>query len=112
MRQSVRSRRSREMSEILDWGESKGLTLRKTADEAGVPLSTLRYWQKRLREGGTDSGPADQLSAFVPVTVVAPEVPREQADVVVEVGAEFRVRIGAGFDAELLGRLLEVLRRC
>jgi hypothetical protein len=37
------------MSEILDWGESNGLTLRKTADEAGVPLSTLRYWQKRAQ---------------------------------------------------------------
>jgi hypothetical protein len=52
------------MSEILDWGESNGLTLRKTPDEAGVPLSTLRYWQKRLREGGTESGPADQFVSF------------------------------------------------
>ena len=72
---------------------------------SGVPLWTLRWWQKRFAR--TDPS-QDRTATFVPVHIVAPPPPTD-APFELITPSGFRIRIPAGFAADELSRLVKVL---
>lgn len=99
-------RRTREdWGELIErWGRS-GLTARAFAAEAGVNAHTLTYWKWRLRKDTR----SPTLSGFVEVVASSSERAAEPLEVVLEGGQ--RIRVPAGFDAEALRRVLDILER-
>ena len=83
-------------------------------------ISTMQYWEKRLRHVDQSKAPA-AISASAPPTVpIAPAfVPRmapviatvrdRNAAIVVDI-ADARIAVRHGFDAELLGDVVRALR--
>ncbi|MCB9891595.1 MAG: hypothetical protein H6833_08105 [Planctomycetes bacterium] len=86
-----------EVLRYLHIRERDQLTWRELSELSDIPIATLQWWQRKLREEAAD--------AFVeiPVRVAEPD-----AFFTIEVG-DLRVRIANGFDAQELRRLLEAL---
>jgi hypothetical protein len=98
-----RKRRSREqIAELVREFKSSGLTQRKFSENRGIALSEL---QRSLKIMCRASEP--QLMA---VQIEAAE--RDDQALELRVGAGYRIKIGAGFCATTLRRLLEVLGSC
>ena len=88
---------------VLEHARS-GLSLRAFAALKGVSANTLAYWKYRRRIAGKPARPS-----IVPVRVVD-DASFARAELVIEF-SDARLRIAPGFDAELLSRVVEVLRR-
>jgi len=102
---------------IAGW-KSSGLSLRLYSEEQGLKAGTLSYWSSRLKARAAEapapsSGPeAMFLTVRVAEPTVAmpmPEPPDERIELALSGGRV--VRVGRGFDAATLDRLLEVVER-
>jgi transposase len=102
---------------IAGW-KSSGLSLRLYSEEQGLKAGTLSYWSSRLKAQSAEapapsSGPeATFLAVRVAEPTVAmpmPEPPDERIELALPGGRV--VRVGRGFDAATLDRLLEVVER-
>ena len=95
-----RKRRSREqIAELVREFKSSGLTQRKFSENRGIALSVLHRSLKIERRA---SGPK-----LMAVQIEAEE--RSDRGLELRVGESYRIKIGTGFCAATLRRLLEVL---
>ena len=100
---------------VVEAVEDSGLTVTAFARQHGLHDSRVRRWWDKLRGcGPSDDGFEAAVACFAPVRVVepasdAPPVSGEDAVMEVVLGDDVRVRVGPGFHAAALGRLLEVL---
>ena len=98
-----RKRRSREqIAELVREFRSSGLTQRRFSDSRGIALSELQRSLKIMRRASEPE--------LMAVTVEAAE--RSDVGLELMVGTSYRIKIGAGFSAPTLRRLLEVLAHC
>ena len=110
MAQAQRQRRAgEELAEyyrgLLEEQIERGLSVTEFAEEVGVSAATLYSWRRRLRDE-----PAPRGGRLVQVAVS--ETSHEGGRVILRVGEEYEVELGADFDADTLRRLLEVLDGC
>lgn len=102
---------------ITGW-KSSGMSLRLYSEEHGLKAGTLGYWNSRLKARAADApassaGP-EAKAAFWAVHVADPTVPMpELRDDRIELALPGGcvVRVGRGFDAATLDRLLDVVER-
>ena len=100
---------------VAGW-KSSGLSLRLYSERHGLKAGTLGYWNSRLKAQAADAqtSSAGPAATFLAVHVAEPAVsvpePREEGVELVLPGG-YVVRIGRGFDAVTLGRLLDVVER-
>ena len=102
---------------VAGW-KSSGLSLRLYSDEHGLKAGTLGYWNSRLKAQAADapaSSPGPEAAAtFLAVHVAEPAVsvpePRDEG-IELALPGGCVVRIGRGFDAVTLDRLLTVIER-
>ena len=97
-----RSRRE-EMRLLLARRDRRGLTYRELSEECGIPAHTLSWWAWKLRS----EAPAEP--SFVELEVHADA---SSASLEIETAGGHLVRVSAGFEAEALRRVLEVLGSC
>ena len=92
--------------EIQAWHAS-GKTLSSWARERGLSRDALEYWKRRL------AAPKSAALALIPVHPAAAALPAGSgAPIELVIGAA-RLILAAGFDAQSLSRVLDVLeRRC
>lgn len=100
---------------VARWQDS-GLTAGEFGAKVKVEPRSLHWWRWALRKRGAmreDSTPMlGSLPAFLPVHVVEHPVPSENAPtgpVEIVVDDRHTVRVGPGFDADTLRRVLELL---
>ena len=102
---------------VAGW-KSSGLSLRLYSERHGLKAGTLGYWNSRLKAQAADAltssaGP-EAAATFLAVHVAEPAVsvpePRDEGVELVLPGG-YVVRIGRGFDAVTLDRLLDVVER-
>jgi transposase len=102
---------------VAGW-RSSGLSLRLYSEEHGLKAGTLGYWNSWLKALAADTpassaGP-ETAATFLAVHVADPAVsvpePRNEGVELVLPGG-YVVRIGRGFDAMTLDRLLDVVER-
>jgi transposase len=102
---------------VAGW-KSSGLSLRLYSERHELKAGTLGYWNSRLKVLAADA-PASSAgpeagATFLAVHVAEPAVsspePRDERVELVLPGG-YVVRIGRGFDAGTLGRLLDVVER-
>jgi transposase len=102
---------------VAGW-KSSGLSLRLYSERHGLKVGTLGYWNSRLKAQAADaltSSTAPEAAAtFLAVHVAepalsAPEPRDDRIELALPGGCV--VRIGRGFDAMTLGRLLDVVER-
>jgi transposase len=102
---------------VASW-KSSGLSLRLYSEEHGLKAGTLGYWNSRLKARAADapassSGPEAGVT-FLAVhvaepTVTLPEPRDDRIELALPGGCV--VRVGRGFDAVTLDRLLDVVER-
>ena len=102
---------------VAGW-KSSGLSLRLYSEEHGLKAGTLGYWNSRLKAQAADApassaGP-EAKAAFLAVhvaepTVTMPEPRDDRIELTLPGGCA--VRVGRGFDAATLDRLLDVVER-
>ncbi len=86
----------------LDALSASGLSMAAFSRETGITARRLAWWRRR-----DTVEPAGKIE-FVPVEVPRPA--RAASDGVMEVAiGDVRIRVGPGFEAEALRRLLEVV---
>jgi hypothetical protein len=104
---------------LLEEHATSGLTRQEFAAKKGVVASTLGWWKCELgRRDRMRAGAAD--GSLLPVKFVAATFDRSRAaapdargcDFVVRLRSGREVRVGVGFDASELARLVEVLEAC
>jgi transposase len=102
---------------VAGW-KSSGLSLRLYSEEHGLKAGTLGYWNSRLKAQAADAlissaGP-EAAATFLAVHVAEPAVsapePRDDRIELVLKGGSI-LRVGRGFDAVTLDRLLDVVER-
>ena len=96
------------MAALLSRREQDGLSLRRLAEESGIPVGTLAWWSWRLRQ---DDGRSDDEVKGGFVEVVAAGV-QETSSVAIVIGSGVRVEVTAGFDADLLCSVVRALQSC
>ena len=102
---------------ITGW-KSSGMSLRLYSEEHGLKAGTLGYWNSRLKAQAADapasSAGSETAATFLAVHVAEPAVsvpePRDEGVELILPGG-YVVRIGRGFDAVTLDRLLDVVER-
>ena len=119
-------RRASEWRRLVGQWQKSGLTARGFADEQGVAPTTLTWWRWRLRSeqrvgqqqrgrtkraAGRDRSPRDAAVALVRVVAAEPaaRTPVAAEPPVELVLGDVVVRVRRGFDAETLGRVIDVL---
>jgi hypothetical protein len=102
---------------VAGW-KSSGLSLRLYSERHGLKAGTLGYWNSRLKAQALDA-PASSAgpeagATFLAVHVAEPAVsapePRDDRIELVLKGGSI-LRVGRGFDAMTLDRLLDVVER-
>ena len=102
---------------VAGW-KSSGLSLRLYSEQHGLKAGTLGYWNSRLKAQAADAltssaGP-EAAATFLAVHVAEPAVsapePRDDRIELVLKGGSI-LRVGRGFDAVTLDRLLTVIER-
>ena len=100
---------------VAGW-KSSGLSLRLYSEEHGLKAGTLGYWNSRLKARAADApAPLSEPEAtFLAVhvaepTVTMPELRDDRIEMALPGGCV--VRVGRGFDAATLDRLLDVVER-
>ena len=100
---------------VAGW-KSSGLSLRLYSEEHGLKAGTLGYWNSRLKPQAADAltSSAGPEATFLAVHVAEPAVsapePRDDRIELVLKGGSV-LRVGRGFDAMTLDRLLDVVER-
>ena len=95
--------RREEMSRLLARREREELTYAELSERCGIPAATLWWWNAKLRR---ESGPG-----FTELAVVDEEAPAGSGIRIIAGGLV--VEVGDDFNAELLARVVDVLRlRC
>lgn len=104
---AVKSRywRERDARAVLGELGASGLGLRAFCRRYGLGRERVRYWQRRLAA----SAGVSEAPVFLPVQVVTPRIAVAAEPIEIVVRGERTVRVRAGFDRELLCRVLEVL---
>jgi transcriptional regulator with XRE-family HTH domain len=103
----AKRRDPKEMRRLLARRRRRGLSWDELSEESGVPQSTLRWWQRRLREAEEErSGEA----RFVRLVATRAPEPKSPWPVEIVLGDGRRVVARPGFDIEHLRRVLEALR--
>ena len=110
-RQSRRRRTAGEMRSFIAGWKKSGLTQRESAFREGLPLSTLTWWSRKLKEDSAamSSGPVlpvpvEVVARGLPVAVAAPMRSFE-----VELRSGHLLRVPSEFDVDVLVRLVSVL---
>ena len=102
---------------VAGW-KSSGLSLRLYSERHGLKAGTLGYWNSRLKAQAADSlisstepeAGATFLAVHVAEPAVSvPELRDDRIELALPGGRV--VRVGRGFDAVTLGRLLDVVER-
>ena len=101
--ESVDSKRVLWQQRITAW-QASGLSQKAWCEREQIPLSSLGYWRKRLRndESGSDESASPR---FIPVSLTESASP-----VTIRMGGSMTIEISAGIDRGLLRDLLSVLR--
>jgi len=109
--------------EIVAASRMPGASVSKVARLYDVNANQVFLWRRRYRDAGEypASQPPSSTPALVPVTVTSepeapvapPALPAETAveTIEIELPDGWRVRVGSGFEAKALRRVLDVLRR-
>jgi transposase len=88
--------------EVLDRQQASGLSVASFCRRRGLSAASLYAWRRRLSAGAAP--------AFVEAKVVEPaQVPETAGAIEVWLRGGRRVRVGRGFDPELLGKLVAAL---
>ncbi len=96
--------------EIVAASYAQGSSVSKVARRYDVNANQVFHWRKLYCEGLT-------APRLIPVMVTAePDATAAQASTVaetiaIELAGRYRVRVGGGFDAQVLRRVLDVLER-
>jgi transposase len=101
-----------------------GASVSVVARQYDVNANQVFMWRRRYRDAGEQPAlqPPSSTPALVPVTITSepevapvapPALPAETASdtIEIEVSGDCRVRVGSGFDARALKRVLDLLRR-
>ncbi len=102
---------------VAGW-KSSGLSLRLYSERHGLKAGTLGYWNSRLKaqtaDALTSSAGPEAAAMFLAVHVAEPAVsapePRDDRIELVLKGGSV-LRVGRGFDAVTLDRLIDVVER-
>ena len=100
---------------VAGW-KSSGLSLRLYSEEHGLKAGTLGYWNSRLKAQTADAltSSAGPEATFLAVHVAEPAVsvsePRDDRIELVLKGGSV-LRVGRGFDAVTLNRLIDIVER-
>ena len=109
--------------EIVAASRVPGASVSKVARHYDVNANQVFMWRRRYRDAGEQpaSQPPSPTPALVPVTITSepeapiapPALPAETAveTIEIELPDGCRVRVGSGFEAKALRRVLDVLRR-
>lgn len=101
------SRRA-EIVKLLALREREGLTYQELSDRCGLAAATLSWWSWRLRREVPE-----QATGFTELEVVDRVPSSDSSDVLRVCLADFVVEVPRDFDADVLGRVLDVVRsRC
>jgi len=97
-----------------------GASVSVVARQYNVNANQVFSWRRRYGETGKPPAPPPMASGLLPVTIT-PEretatdatspTPAASQTIEIEVAGDCRVRVGAGFDARALKRVLDVLRK-
>jgi transposase-like protein len=87
---------------IEEWRDS-GTTVRAFCEQHGVSEPSFYAWRRKLAQRDA------QAPTFVPVRVVADEPPAKAGGLDLVLPGQRTLRVGPGFDAATLRRLLAVL---
>jgi hypothetical protein len=93
------------MKVLLSRRERRGWSWAELSRRSGLPVWKLRWWQRRLEPPGPTRRPR---RSFLPVQVVAASR-RASPALELRTRSGVHVVVPAGFDAEHLRRVLEVL---
>ena len=109
---STTSVRARQMRRVLARWQRSRLTLREFGEKRGIPLSTLTWWRRVLRDAGDEKGNGAAAETPVVFTEVRPPAnpPRTPAFVEIVLPSGHLVRVPAGADTATLRRVLQALR--
>jgi len=95
-----------EMRRVLSRKGREGMTFGELCEQSGIPVSTLQWWQKRLREGDPPLGPAAEPGVeFVEARWSAR--PPGAYEVVLRSGRQLRIE--GRVDVESIRALVRVL---
>lgn len=105
--------------EIVAATLAPGASVSVVARQYDVNANQVFGWRRLYRETCEPSPALTSTSRLVPVTVtpepedapVAPSTPAALNTIEIEVCDRYRVRVGPGFEAQALRRVLDVLRR-
>lgn len=96
------------MLAVVEKRRREGLTWRQLSIRSRIPVSTLQWWEKKLRGKKPSRKPSGR--GFVELAVVEDESADEQGvEVILKTGR--RLRVGSGFDEQHLRRLVRVLEQ-
>ena len=100
--------------EIVAASLAPGSSVSMVARHYDVNANQVFSWRKRYREG-LRPPPAPSAPQLIPVMITAAAVTAESSTVVekieIDVAGKYRVRVGSGFDGQVLRRVLDVLER-
>lgn len=103
-----RNWRKADARRVLAGLAASGLTCAAYGRRIGVPVTRMRWWQKRLVSAGDAPVRPEEAVAFVRVEASkSEEQPRAPLEVVVDHGLV--VRVAVGFDEATLVRLVRAL---
>jgi len=96
-----------------------GASVSVVARQYDVNANQVFSWRRRYGEAEKPPAAPPAASGLVPVTIsTEPENEREASaalatseTIVIEVSRDYRIRVGASFDARTLKRVLDVLRK-
>lgn len=95
------------MARVLARKDARGWTYEVASIQTGIPVSTLAFWKRRLREESSEQ--LSDASAFLQLEPVVDPLQVESAGIEVHASTGHRVVVSPGFDAVTLRRLLDDL---
>lgn len=96
-------------AELVNDYEASGQSQRAFCARRGIGQSTLRYWRRRLKEGGGEEAGSDGVR-LVAVKVRQDKPSGVASGLTVVAGNDVRIEVACGFDGVTLERLLASLR--
>lgn len=103
-------RTPQQWARLVEGYQASGQSQRRFCAEHGVGQSSLRYWKRRLAQGGsTEDVQAATGVRLVAVKVIEDTPALADSGLVVVAPRGIRVQIARGFDAATLSRVLATL---
>ena len=99
----------RAMERLLARREREQLSYRELSESSGIPLSTLQWWQRRLRRKKRQARPERAHGPRVRFVELAARGPGEDASFELTLGNGRWLRVLRGFDVQEVRTLLAVL---